>query len=164
MSASSHQQSYSADFNWLQSSEVPGQGQSQVGEHQSTADQPSNRVETSNFSNSNGTVYVNARQYARILKRRQARLILESKRKTAARQQFLHESRHRHACSRPRGPKGRFLTKEELEEIRKKEDESSDGQKTDENCDRQTVGNPGDSQKEHESVATSSNSSAANGA
>ena len=70
-------------------------------------------------------IYVNARQYARILKRRQARILLESRRKTIARQQFLHESRHNHACKRPRGPQGRFLTKDELEQRKRVEENSS---------------------------------------
>jgi hypothetical protein len=64
--------------------------------------------------------YVNAKQYRRIIKRRQARSLLE-KRKTipANRKNYLHESRHKHACRRPRGPGGRFLTKDELESFRR---------------------------------------------
>ncbi|CAN0470557.1 unnamed protein product, partial [Discosporangium mesarthrocarpum] len=34
-------------------------------------------------------------------------------------QSYLHKSRHDHACRRVRGPGGRFLTKEELEGLRK---------------------------------------------
>lgn len=33
----------------------------------------------------------------------------------------MHESRHRHACSRPRGKGGRFLTADEIEQLKKEE-------------------------------------------
>lgn len=79
-------------------------------------------------------LYVNAKQYHRILKRRLARARLEElnrlvrSRKVnntteaqADRQPYLHESRHRHACSRPRGKGGRFLTADEIEQLKKDE-------------------------------------------
>jgi hypothetical protein len=66
-----------------------------------------------------GPVYVNARQYARILKRREAKLIIEAKLKlNPPRKRYLHESRHNHACKRPRGTGGRFLTKAELDAMK----------------------------------------------
>lgn len=67
-------------------------------------------------------LYVNAKQYHRIVKRRAARARLEElNRLVRSRKPYLHESRHRHACSRPRGKGGRFLTADEIEALRKEE-------------------------------------------
>lgn len=58
-------------------------------------------------------VYVNAKQYHCIMRRRAKRTRAAAKNQQLQRKPFLHESRHQHAQKRRRGPGGRFLTKEE---------------------------------------------------
>ncbi|KAF5619065.1 nuclear transcription factor Y alpha [Fusarium sp. NRRL 52700] len=60
-------------------------------------------------------ISVNPKQYRRIVKRRAVRKEFEEQLRLAGgRKQYLHESRHKHALRRPRGPGGRFLTSREM--------------------------------------------------
>lgn len=74
-------------------------------------------------------LYVNAKQFHRILKRRVARQRLEEALRLTSkgRKPYLHESRHNHAMRRPRGPGGRFLTADEVAEIERKKAGGVDG-------------------------------------
>ncbi|AFN82762.1 CCAAT-binding factor subunit B [Encephalitozoon romaleae SJ-2008] len=64
-------------------------------------------------------LYVNAKQLNWIKKRKARRDMLDTLMVTSKRN-YLHESRHKHAMKRLRAPSGRFLTKEETEELNRK--------------------------------------------
>ena len=88
--------------------------QAQVQQHQQS---PEIAVGTAEES----PLYVNAKQFHRILKRRMARQKLEEALRLTSkgRKPYLHESRHNHAMRRPRGPGGRFLTADEVAAMEK---------------------------------------------
>ena len=71
----------------------------------------------------NEYIYVNCKQYSRILKRREARKkyfeMFENDYFLNKKIKYHHESRHKHAMNRERGKGGRFLSKKEKEFMEK---------------------------------------------
>ena len=71
----------------------------------------------------NKYIYINGKQYHRIMKRREVRKKInealkwnKEKNKLDKNKKYHHESRHRHAMNRERGKGGRFISKKKLEE------------------------------------------------
>jgi nuclear transcription factor Y alpha len=72
-------------------------------------------------------VYVNPKQYMRILRRRELRKKYQLKSKEN-KPKYLHESRHKHAVNRQRGKGGRFIGKNELKKDFKLEEQENSPQ------------------------------------
>ena len=59
-------------------------------------------------------VFVNPQQFHRILKRRMTRRNQNWHARKGRSKSYIHESRHRHACNRERGPSGLFLPRDKM--------------------------------------------------
>lgn len=106
----------------------PGVGPGAMGHPQSMQHPQTPEIATGPVEES--PLYVNAKQFHRILKRRVARQKLEEQLRLTSkgRKPYLHESRHNHAMRRPRGPGGRFLTAEEVAAMEREKKAQQDPQ------------------------------------
>ncbi|KAJ0088802.1 hypothetical protein Patl1_32737 [Pistacia atlantica] len=82
-----------------------------------------------NLSSDDGPIYVNAKQYHGIIRRRKSRAkaVLENK-ISAKRKTYMHYSRHLHAMRRPRGCGGRFLNAKDRKEENGRIEEKKGGE------------------------------------
>mmetsp|Transcript_9828 Transcript_9828/g.12769 ORF Transcript_9828/g.12769 Transcript_9828/m.12769 type:complete len:254 (-) Transcript_9828:183-944(-) len=140
--ASGHVGGFPGNQGTIQHHSAGGMNGMSHGGAMNSKDQETVKAAPSGDGSADNPIYVNAKQYRRILKRREHRAVLEEyfrKKKLAAaakggngsgeedgrKRTYTHESRHRHAMKRPRGPGGRFLTKDELQAYYEKRPEEA---------------------------------------
>ena len=92
----------------------------------------------------NKYIYINGKQYHRIMKRREVRKKINesiqiNKTKMDKNKKYHHESRHRHAMNRERGKGGRFISKKKIEIESKNKNDSSDDKENEENGEENNV-------------------------
>lgn len=88
----------------------------------------------------NKYIYINGKQYHRIMKRREVRKkinesIQTNKNKFDKNKKYHHESRHRHAMNRERGKGGRFVSKKKLEIDNKNKNDSNEDKENEQDDD-----------------------------
>lgn len=77
---------------------------------------PSSSIPLPHAQTKEESIYVNAKQYHAILRRREKRTKQEAQNKIIrAKKPYFHESRHVHAMKRVRGADGRFISTKELQ-------------------------------------------------
>ena len=86
----------------------------------------------------NKYIYINGKQYHRIMKRREVRkklneTIMNNKNKMDKNKKYHHESRHRHAMNRERGKGGRFISKKKIEIISKNKNDINEDKENEDN-------------------------------
>ena len=92
----------------------------------------------------NKYIYINGKQYHRIMKRREVRKKIKeslqiNKNKVDKNKKYHHESRHRHAMNRERGKGGRFVSKKKLEMDNKNKNDSNEDKENEENDDKRNT-------------------------
>ena len=92
----------------------------------------------------NKYIYINGKQYHRIMKRREVRKKIKeslqiNKNKVDKNKKYHHESRHRHAMNRERGKGGRFVSKKKLEMENKNKNDSNEDKENEENDDKKNA-------------------------
>ena len=106
----------------------------------------------------NKYIYINGKQYHRIMKRREMRKKIKEaieeklgKNKQEKNKKYHHESRHRHAMNRERGKGGRFISKKKSD-IENSDKNKEDMDNSDNKDNEKNIGNNDDINKEENNI------------